>query len=102
MTIDSRFLIFLVWGIGTVLVYSIVLRDRWRSWRLHHDRRARRDLLTSVGLFLTALAAAGSIAFVLFGPVGAGIRGLFVALSLGAFFATGLVMATTPSTDEPR
>lgn len=94
MTIDTRFVAFLVWGVGTVLVWGIVLFRRYVSYRLHRDSRARRDLSSGFGLFLTALAAAGSIAFVLFGPAGSGLRGMMTAISLGAFFATGLVMAT--------
>jgi hypothetical protein len=94
VTIDTRFLAFLVWGAGTVIVYGIVLYDRVKSWHYWRDERSLRSMLTAVGLFMTALGAGSATALVLFGESGSGIRGLFVAISLGAFFATGLIMAT--------
>src|SRR6185369_12265160 len=81
VTVDTRFLAFLVWGVGTVLVYGVVLYDRVRSWHYWRDERALRSMLTAVGLFMTAVGAGASIAFVLFGEVGSGIRGLFVSIS---------------------
>lgn len=98
MLMDLRLVSYLVWGVGTVLVYGIVLRKRRRSYRLHHDARAWRDLLEAVALFITALASLLAVTLVLFGPGGQGIRGLFVAMALGAYSAAGLVMASeTPS-----
>jgi hypothetical protein len=95
VTIDTRFVAFLVWGVGTVLVYGFVLFDRIQRWHHWRDARSLRSMLTAVGLFLTALGAGLSIGFALFGDNVTGIRGLLTATSLGAFFATGLIMATT-------
>ena len=94
-TVDTRFLAFLVWGVGTVLVYGFVLYDRIQRWHQWRDARSLRSMLTAVGLFMTALGAGLSIGFVLFGESGNSVRSLFVSISLGAFFATGLIMATT-------
>ena len=93
-TIDTRFLAFLVWGVGTIIVYTVVLYDRVKSWHYWRDERALRSMLTAVGLFITALCAGASVGLALFVQAGTGIRGLLVAISLGAFFATGLIMAT--------
>lgn len=92
--IDWRLIVLLVWGGGTVATYSRVLRRRYLAYRVHRDNRGRRDLLSAFGLFLTALTSALSIALVLFGSEGGSIRGLFVAISLGAFFAVGVILAS--------
>jgi hypothetical protein len=94
MDIDTRLLAYLLWGVGTTLVYGIVLRGRYRAFRVRLDPRARRELMVAFGLFLTALMANLAILLVLFGTPGTGIRGFAVAVALGAFAATGLVMAT--------
>lgn len=94
MSVDTRFLAYCVWGIGTVLVYGMVLVRRRRLWKSRHDLRARRDLVAASSLFLTALFSSAAIFAVLFGQNGTGIRGFMAALALGAFFAAGLVMAT--------
>lgn len=95
-----RILILVVWGGGTVLVYARALMKRLRSYRIHHDRRSRRDLMVGFALFLTAMCSALAIAFVLFGQQGTGIRGFFVSISLGAFLAAGWVMAGEDASQE--
>ena len=92
MTDETRVIVLLVWGGGTVAMYGIVFLDRLRSWRAHHDRRSMRELLTSLGLFLTALAAGLSIALVLYSPAGSDLRHFFSAVSLGSFAAVGALM----------
>lgn len=89
-----RLVMLLVWGGGTVVAYGTVFVHRLRSWHLHRDTRSTRELVSSFGLLLTALGAALAIGVVLLGPEGTGIRGWFVALALGAFFAAGIVMAS--------
>ena len=84
-----RLAVFMIWGLGTVLVWGDVLRKRRRKLRRYHDVRARRDFLEGLGLFLVAISSAISIFMVLFGAAGTGLRGLAVAVSLGAFLAVG-------------
>jgi hypothetical protein len=91
---DLKFAIYVVWGLGTVVVYGIVLRKRRRSYRLHHDARSRRDLISGLALFITSLCSFLAITFVLFGEPGTGIRGLFAATALGAYLGAGIVMAS--------
>lgn len=93
--LDFRVLTYVIWGIGTTLVYGYVLLCRTRAFRRRHDRRSRRELMTGIGLFLTAFAANLAVLVVLFGrEAGQDARSFFVALSLGAFFAVGVNMAT--------
>lgn len=92
--LDVRLLTYVIWGIGTTLVYGYVLLRRGRAYRRRHDRRARRELLTAIGLFLTAFAANFAILVVLFVPQGQDVRGFFVAFALGAFSAVGVNLAT--------
>jgi hypothetical protein len=94
-----RLMMLLVWGGGTVVAYGTVFLHRLRSYRLHHDTRSRRELITSFSLLLTAASAAFATGMVLLGPTGTGIRGWFVALALGAFFAAGIVMASETKSD---
>lgn len=99
--IDTRLAVLLLWGGGAILFASVMLVRRWRRFRLHrNDRRqairhdVRRDMMSGLGLFITAFAAAAATAMVLFGDNGQGLRGFFVALALGAFIGSLLVMAT--------
>jgi hypothetical protein len=99
--IDTRIAAFLLWGGGTVAIYTIVLVLRIRHWRrTRKDRRhqerieAARDVIAAFALWLVAFASGASVALVLFGTPGSGIRGLAVAIALGAFTGAGLVMAS--------
>jgi hypothetical protein len=94
-----RVVMLLVWGGGTVVAYGTVFVHRLRSWHLHRDARSTRELVSSFGLLLTALSAALAIGVVLFGEAGSGIRGWFVAIALGGFFAAGIVMASETKSD---
>jgi hypothetical protein len=100
MTLDVKLVMYAIWGLGVVVLYGRVLWGRRRLWKARHTARARRDLIVAFSLFLTALAASAAIFAVLFGPLGTGVRGFFVAVALGAFFAAGLVMGTG-SEDKP-
>ena len=83
-----------LWGGGTVAVYGRVLWARRVSNLIHHDRRSRRDYLEAFGLFMVALSSALSIGLVLFAGDLSGPRSLITAMSLGAFLAVGIFMAT--------
>lgn len=97
--IDWRFAALLLWGAGTVLAYGLVLRGRFHAWIRHKDVRSRRELIYGIGLFLTSLASATSLTVVLFGEAGTSVRGWFVAVSLGAFTGTGIIMASEDHDD---
>lgn len=98
---DWRILSFSIWGLGAVAVFGVHLARERRQYKLHHDSRAMRDLLTASGLFLTALASAISVWMVLFGQAGTGLRGLAVAVALGAFLGVGIVLVTTGRKRDP-
>ena len=91
--VDGRLLMLLLWGGGTVGAYGQVFWTRLVIWRHRRDSRARRDLLEAAGLLMTAAGSAASIAVLLMGPAGSGIRGVAVAMALGAFLAVGIFMA---------
>lgn len=97
---DGRLLAYLLWGIGTVLVYGDVLIKRWHSFRMHGDSRSRRELMAGFALFLTALCAGGAVWAVLFGEIGSSLRGGLSAIALGAFTGAGIVMATERKDEE--
>lgn len=90
---------YLLWGIGTIIVFSIVVRRRHHSWQLHHDPRSRRELIAASALYVVAWAAGLSIVLALLIPPGTGIRGFFVFTALGMFTAAGIVMATEKPTE---
>ena len=98
---DSRYIAFVIWGIGTVLVYGFVLYKRRHTWALHHDIRSARDLVEAGALFLVAIASAAAIFMVLFGEAGVGLRPFFTAVALGSFTGAGLVMATERMQHDP-
>lgn len=84
----------LIWGGGSVAVWGQVLLDSVRDYRIYGSTnvRARRDLVASSALFITAIASASAIFLVLFGEKGTGLRGFVIALALGAFFAAGFYL----------
>lgn len=92
---DLRVVVLALWGGGTLAVYAKALADSFGDWKEYHDRRALRDLMADVGFFLTAVASAAAITFVLFGQAGTGIRALASTVALGAFLAAGIVKAST-------
>lgn len=91
---SSRLLFYGAWGGGVVLLFSIVLIRRIRGHRRHRDRRAFRDLLEAIGLWLVSFAASAAVASLIFFPEGATLRGLLNAIALGAFLGVGVIMAT--------
>lgn len=98
--------VFLIWGGGTTVVFTIVFLRRMRNFRRHrHDRRqavrrdVRRDVVSGFALMLTAVGATLATAFILFGAAGSGPRSFMIALALGAFTGAGFVMASEEDTD---
>jgi len=104
VNVDTRWLAYMVWGVGTVIVYGAVLRKGYRSWHAHRDNRARRELIERTARFFVALASAAGILFALFGEPGNGFRALVISLALGAFTAAGVIefrdVAPDPSTED--
>ena len=101
MTFDDRIVPFLLWGLGTVALYSVNLAREVREWSLHHDRRGTRDALVALCLFVCALTSCLSVAALLFGSQGDPVRRLLGALALGAFTGVGVVMVTMHKRDDP-
>jgi len=102
VNVDTRFLAYLIWGLGTLVVYGVVLFKRRHAYVQHNDARSRRDLIEAIALFIVAFGASLAITFVLFGEAGSGIRGWASAVALGAFSAAGLVMATERHDDPVK
>lgn len=96
--LDTRFLAFLVWGVGTMAVYTEVVRQRAAAHRIHHDRRSRRDFMSALALWSVSIASSVATAMVLFAAQ-SGLRGMFTAIALGAFTTAGIVMATERPTE---
>jgi hypothetical protein len=95
---DSRVAFWAVWGVGTLVAYSLILIRRARHYRNHRDPRAFRDAVESLGYFLVSIGAFLGITFALFTP-GAGHARLLFAVAAGAFLVVGLytVAETEPS-----
>lgn len=91
---DWRLLSFAVWGFGTMVLYGIVVSDRYGDWQRWHDHRSLRDLIEAAGLFMVSIACAGSVAMVLFGVPGSPVRGALIALALGGFTGVGILMVS--------
>ena len=99
--VDTRLAAYVIWGLGTVAVYGVVLVRRYAEYGQRRDARAKRELMESIASFITSLAALLAITLVLFGPSGTGIRGTFTAIALGAFFAAGLIQALERTPAKP-
>ena len=94
----SRLVFYGAWGLGVLVLYSIVAVRRLRGHRVHHDRRSFRDLLEGVGLWLVSFAASAAVASLVFYPDASQLRGALNAIALGAFVGVGIIMAT----EEPK
>ena len=91
INIDTRWLAYMIWGVGTVIVYGLVLRKGYRSFHAHRDGRSRRELIARTARFMVAVASAAGILFALYGEPGTGFRALVISLALGAFTAAGVI-----------
>lgn len=107
MTIDGRIATLLLWGGGTLIIFTIVfykavrrLRDRRTDRRKSARIEARRDVVVTFALLLVAAGSALSTYLVLFGEAASGARGVAVAIALGAFTGVGLVMLTEDGEQE--
>ncbi len=87
--VDPRLVFWAVWGVGTLVVYTILFHRARKHYLRHHDARARRDQTRAFGYLLVALAAAIGITLALFFR-GTGSAALLFAISGGAYFVNGL------------
>jgi hypothetical protein len=95
-----RLVTWLLWGWGTLALAGYVLQGRLRAYRLRHDARALRELLTAAGLFIVSLATTVSVSMATFAQGPTDARGLFVAIALGAFTGTLMIMASDVKGDR--
>lgn len=91
---DVRWVVYVIWGLGTTLVWAAALAGAYGGWRLYRDRRARRELLSTTGLFLTALGSSLAILLALFGEQGSALRQFVLAFALGMFTGAGIVLVS--------
>lgn len=84
------------WGTFTLLTWGLVLRGRWRMWRKHRDRRAKRELLFvaplwgismlwGIVLFFSAIRDVADVGVV--------VRGLLFGFGIGMYTLAGLMGA---------
>lgn len=101
LTLDTRLLAYLVWGIGTTVVYAIVMDGSYRDYIIQRDKRSRRELFEDVGLFATAVASNLAIVMVLFVEQGSDFSRFLTALALGAFTGVGILKLTERIAKKP-
>lgn len=87
--VDPRLVFWLVWAVGTALVWGINFARQRRKYKHHPDPASLRDALHALGLFLVAVAAFLGVTAALF-LRGGGLGSLLFAISAGAFFVVGL------------
>ena len=88
---DTRWLAYVIWGLGTVLIYGLVLDNARHRYRKRPDARSRRELFEKAAGFIVALNAFVAITVALWGTATADFRGLVIAVALGAFTAKGAI-----------
>jgi hypothetical protein len=84
--------VYVLWGIMTTLVWAGVLADAYGQWKEQRDRRARRELLSTASLFITALGSTAAILMIFFGEPGSAPRQVVLGVALGMFTGAGLVL----------
>ena len=87
----GRFTAFAVWGLSSSVVWALVLRLSWQSWKVHGDRRSKRELLRDAALVVTAFGSTLAVLGVLFGEYGGTPRSIALAAALGSFLGAGIV-----------
>jgi hypothetical protein len=94
LAVDTRIVAYLLWGLGTTVIYAVVMDGSYRDYILQRDRRAKRELFEDIGLFATALCSNIAILMVLFEQGSSEPRQFAVALALGAFTGVGILKVT--------
>ena len=95
-----RLTLFLLWGVGSSVVWVAVLRLSWRSWIAHSDRRAKREVLRDAALVVTAIGSTFAVLGVLFGERGGTPRSIALAVALGTFLAAGIISLSLRRSEE--
>lgn len=95
-----RFALFLLWGVGSSIVWLGVFHKSWVSWVTHRDRRSKREVLRDASLVVTAIGSTFFVLAVLFGEQGGTPRSIALAAALGAFLAAGIVALTLRKSEE--
>lgn len=85
------FPVYVVWGIATTLIWAVVLSDGYGSWKIHRDRRSKRDVLAFAAEFATALGSTAAILMVVLGEPGGTPRTVVLLAALGMFTGAGIV-----------
>jgi hypothetical protein len=99
--IDTRLALYFLWGGGVVVVFSVALWRRMRTYRrFRFDRRSglrllvRTRVVTGFALWMCAVGASFAIFMVLFGEAGSTPRTFSLAVAMGSLLGAGWVMAT--------
>lgn len=96
MSNPGGFLIGIVWGLVTIVTWTIVLTLRWRIFDERHDRRSARELRRTVPLWVAALLFTLVLLLALIQNIydsGPAIRGILFGLMCGAFTGAGILAA---------
>lgn len=80
-----------IYSTTVMLPWLDSLRQRRRSWALHRDPRARRELLMAWAGTLAGTSAAVSVATALILDTRTGMGMVFGALAWGSFVALGVI-----------
>lgn len=109
--IESRWLVYGLWGIVVVVAWGKVFTDELGEYRALPDSerrrgydvpaarlqavrvRAFRGLVSDFALFIVALFSFLSLVVLIFGQEIPGLRGFFLAVALGAFAGAGIIRA---------
>ena len=86
-----RFFLFSLWGLTASIVWALVLRLSWKSWKTHRDRRAKRELLRDAALVVTSVGSTLAVMGVLFGEQGGTPRSIALAAALGTFLGAAFI-----------
>jgi hypothetical protein len=98
---DLRLLGYFGWALATLVIYGLVFQRVIGKYRHYHDDRARREFLTVLALFITALVSFVSLlTLFLWAPGGVGLRGVLTFIALGSFTGAGVVWLQETPRDE--
>jgi hypothetical protein len=90
----------LVWGLAPLGLYAFVLRRAQRTWFLHRDRRALRELVWKLALAIAAAASAVSFLSVVLSLGDPTARRVLAGVAYAAFGAAAVVMLQEHSREE--
>lgn len=90
---DVTRIVYIVYIVAMVVVWTAVVWDDWHKWVLDARDNAE-DLFSDLAMLISSVAGAATLVAILVGVGDRGVRGALFGLFLGGFLAAGITRLT--------